>query len=281
MTDQADDQLRRVQRAATMALAEFDRVCQALGLRYCVYGGTAIGAVRHAGFIPWDDDVDVCMPRTDYERLVHEHHKVLDPKFVLLCQETDPRFPKTFGLLGIRGTSFQPGNAVGRTYPVPIGVDVFPLDYVPRDRAVYTSQSRQTWLWGRLLFVRGGALPITSLPYVADIAARGITRAAHAALSPVSARVIYDRWKRAATSANTLSGVTRLADYSTQSPLHWAADESELFPTSRVPFEDIEVEIPRDIHAVLTRGYGDYMSLPPEDQRVNHEAAVDFGPLAL
>lgn len=277
MSDQNNDQLRQVQRAATTVLAEFDRVCQELGLRYCAYGGTAIGAVRHGGFIPWDDDVDVCMPREDYEHLVREHQRVLDPRFVFLCQETDPQFPKTFGLLGIRGTSFRPSNARQRTYSVPIGVDIFPLDRVPRDRRTYARQSRATWIWGRLLFVRGGAVPITSLPPIADAAARHLAHAAHTAVLPLSTRAIYDHWKRAAIAGNTQSAATRLADYSTQNPLQWAADEWELFPTTRVPFENIEVDIPRDVHAVLTRGYGDYMSLPPENQRVNHSATVDFG----
>ena len=64
--------LAAIQRVTKRCLAEIDRVCALLDLRYVAYGGTAIGAVRHQGFIPWDDDGDVCMPREDYERFIAE-----------------------------------------------------------------------------------------------------------------------------------------------------------------------------------------------------------------
>ena len=102
------DQLRAVQKATRYALAELDRVCEELGLRYVVYGGTAIGAVRHGGFIPWDDDVDVCMPRSDYERLLSEGPTILHDGFVLIASETDPAYPKSFGILGLAGSEFTP-----------------------------------------------------------------------------------------------------------------------------------------------------------------------------
>lgn len=66
------DDLHKIQKLSTCILAEFDRVCGLLHIPYVVYGGTAIGAVRHKGFIPWDDDVDVAMLRHDYERFLKE-----------------------------------------------------------------------------------------------------------------------------------------------------------------------------------------------------------------
>lgn len=270
--------LKQIHRATTMALAEFDRVCRLLGLRYCVYGGTAIGALRHGGFIPWDDDVDVCMPRQDYELLIAQAPAVMGDDYVFLCQEVDPDFPKTFGLFGLSGTRFQPADAGDRPYSIPIGVDVFPLDYVSRARRKYQAQARRTWLWGRMMFLHGSATPSTGLSPVVDAVAQQVFRATHAALTRVSAAQLYDRWKQAATESNYEDGVSRLADFSTQEPLRWAADEDELFPSVRMPFGDIHVEVARDADAVLTRGYGDYMTLPPEDERVNHSASlVDFG----
>ena len=63
---QSIDDLRQVQKLSILLLEEFDRACKELNLSYSVYAGTAIGAIRHGGFIPWDDDVDVCMPRKEY-----------------------------------------------------------------------------------------------------------------------------------------------------------------------------------------------------------------------
>ena len=80
-TPEAD--LRKVQKLLTLILAELDRVCRRIGVSYAIYGGTAIGAIRHAGFIPWDDDIDVMMTRADYERFLAEAPALLDERFRL------------------------------------------------------------------------------------------------------------------------------------------------------------------------------------------------------
>ena len=271
--------LRKIQRAATDVLEELDRVCHALGTRYVVYGGTAIGAVRHQGFIPWDDDVDVCMPREDYERFLTEAPRVLRPEFEVLSQRTHPDYPRTFGVLGIVGSVFTPGVARNRAFQVPLGIDLFPLDRVPSSRRAYRRQSLESWVWGRLMFLHGTDTADTHLTGVLDQAARTAFQATHRGLHlcRVTPAQLYRRWEKVATRFNSSSSPV-LGDYSTQDPLRWSAREDELFPSVRVPFGDIMVELPRAYDAVLTRGYGDYMTLPPQHERVNHAAAaVEFG----
>lgn len=277
--------LRRVQRATTYVLRELDRVCGELGLAYAVYGGTAIGAVRHQGFIPWDDDVDVCMPRPDYERFLDLAPGVIGEDFVVMSQRSHRDYPKTFAVMGLVGTEFVPAAAARRAFPVPIGVDVFPLDRVPRDRLAFRRQSQRTWVWGRLLFLHGSATPETGLRGVLGAAASAVFHAVHGTLQglKIPPATLYHRWERAArlyedVSGSSAGGPQVLGDYSTQEPLRWSASEAELFPTTRVPFEDIMVELPRRYDSVLRRGYGDYMALPPPEERVNHKPVrVDFG----
>lgn len=274
------DQLRAVQRATRYALAELDRVCEELGLRYVVYGGTAIGAVRHGGFIPWDDDVDVCMPRSDYERFLSEGPTILHDGFVLIASETDPAYPKSFGILGLAGSEFTPRVAKNRPYTMPIGVDLFPLDPIPEDDALYVKQARRTWLWGRMLFLHGTATPDVSLPVPLNVAASAIMHGVHTALHllRVKPRFLVEKWEAAARMYEGSSS-RLLGDYSTRDPKRWSASIDELFPARRVAFDDITVLLPADYDAVLTRGYGDYMRLPPEDERVNHDPArVVLGP---
>ncbi|MCR2053391.1 LicD family protein [Actinomyces bowdenii] len=286
-TGPIDDEptLRRVQRATTHVLRELDRVCGALGIAYAVYGGTAIGAVRHQGFIPWDDDVDVCMPRADYERFLELAPGAIGEDFVVMSQRSHRDYPKTFAVMGLVGTEFVPAAAADRAFPVPIGVDVFPLDRVPRDRRAFRRQSRRTWVWGRLLFLHGSATPETGLTGAVGAAASAVFHTVHGTMRGlgVSPSTLYQRWEQAARlyedgSGRSAGGSRVLGDYSTQEPLRWSASEAELFPTSRVPFEGIMVELPRRYDAVLRRGYGDYMELPPQEQRVNHKPVrVDFG----
>ena len=128
--------LAGIQRATTKVLGEFHRVCEELGIAYTVYGGTAIGAVRHRGFIPWDDDADICMPRPDYERFLAEAPARLGPEFRLLDPRTVPDYPQTFAVLGLAGTQFISRAAKNRPFRMPIGVDLFPLDAMPDDATV-------------------------------------------------------------------------------------------------------------------------------------------------
>lgn len=277
-----DATLGRIQRSMTYALGEFDRVCTKLGLRYVAYGGTAIGAVRHQGFIPWDDDVDIAMPREDYDEFFAQAPAILGPEFTLIDARTDPRYPKTFGVLGLVDSEFIPGLAARREYPMPLGIDLFPLDPLPSQPQDFKRQSRESWLWGRLLYLLGTPNAIVPLPTPAKQLAELAMLAIHKSLklAGVKPSGLIQRWERVARRFEH-NGSSRLGDFSTQDPLRWSARIEELFPAQRVPFDDITVMIPRNYDAVLTRGYGDYMTIPPESERVNHEAAsVVFGPNA-
>ncbi|MCF2705934.1 LicD family protein [Arcanobacterium haemolyticum] len=266
----------------TYVMGEFDRVCTELELRYVAYGGTAIGAVRHHGFIPWDDDVDIAMPREDYDEFFAKAPAILREEFILLDARTDPRYPKTFGVLGLADSEFIPGLAAERDYSMPLGIDLFPLDPLPHEPKQFKRQARESWFWGRLLYLLGTPNAVVPLPSPAKQLAEYTMLAIHKALNLAGVKPagIIRRWENVARRFEQ-GGSSRLGDFSTQDPLRWSARIDELFPAQRVQFDDITLMVPRDYDAVLTRGYGDYMAIPPESERVNHEAAsVVFGPNA-
>lgn len=95
--------LRHIQKVLTLILKEFDRVCTELNLPYTVYGGTAIGAVRHQGFVPWDDDIDICMTRADYERFLAEAPVLLGDDFRIDNTRTNPDYSFMFTKLCPQG----------------------------------------------------------------------------------------------------------------------------------------------------------------------------------
>ena len=156
--------LAAIQRITKRCLAEIDRVCTLLDIRYVVYGGTAIGAVRHQGFIPWDDDGDVCMPRPDYERFIAEAPALLRDEFFIVSPQSPSDYPISFGVLGLKGSEFISKVAKDRPFRMPIGVDLFVLDEIAEDPARFRAQLRGTWLWARLMFLRSIPCPPTGLP---------------------------------------------------------------------------------------------------------------------
>ena len=156
--------LAAIQRVTKRCLAEIDRVCTLLDIRYVAYGGTAIGAVRHQGFIPWDDDGDVCMPRPDNERFIAEAPAVLRDEFFIVSPQSPSDYPISFGVLGLKGSEFISKVAKDRPFRMPIGVDLFVLDEIAEDPARFRAQLRGTWLWARLMFLRSIPCPPTGLP---------------------------------------------------------------------------------------------------------------------
>lgn len=278
--------LAAIQRVTKRCLAEIDRVCTLLDIRYVAYGGTAIGAVRHQGFIPWDDDGDVCMPRPDYERFIAEAPAVLGEEFFIASPASHSDFPISFGVLGLKGSEFISTVAKDRSFRMPIGVDLFVLDEIADSPSVFRSQLRGTWLWARLMFLRSIPCPPTGLPTPARQLAAFAMACAHWGMRAlrVSEASLYRRWLKAALKGVTCpqkaaDGTLLLGDFSTRDPRRWSASEAELFPARVVPFEDITLRIPAAYDVVLTRGYGDYMRVPDPSDRVTHEPyRIVFGP---
>lgn len=123
--------LCELQRTELEILSEFQRLCKELGLRYYLTAGTLLGAVRHKGFIPWDDDIDVAMPRKDYDRLSREAPSCLRPEYLYQDYRSEPNFPYYFAKLRKRGTRVD--EPILRSVDMDQGVyiDVFPLDRCP------------------------------------------------------------------------------------------------------------------------------------------------------
>ena len=111
-------------------LLSVDSVCREHDIKYYCWAGTMLGAVRHKGFIPWDDDMDICMPRPDYDRFMAHAHEWLPQPFEALSIETSDTYPGSFGkIVNANTTLIERGHS---DYIAGIYIDVFPIDGVPR-----------------------------------------------------------------------------------------------------------------------------------------------------
>ncbi|MDN5557811.1 MAG: LicD family protein [Ruaniaceae bacterium] len=273
------DQLKTVQRVSTKILAELDRVCRKLEIPYVIYAGTAIGAVRHGGFIPWDDDVDIAMPRHAYERFLAEAPGVMSDHYLINNTYTAPGFPSTCSHFGLKGTLFIPEFYRNATYRTPMSIDVFPFDNVSDDEKKFAAQIRRTWIWGRLKFIRATPTPYLSFGGPKALLVHSACFAAHwgMRLLRMSPEFIQRKWEGAAR-AYEHETTERMTDFTDRFPRSWAVTHDDLFPAIDVPFEDIVVKLPRNYDSILTSGYGDYMQLPPVHERKNHRPClVDTG----
>jgi lipopolysaccharide cholinephosphotransferase len=142
--------IRPLQLHILKILQAVDKVCQEHNLRYYLWAGTMLGAVRHKGFIPWDDDMDIAMPRKDYDTLMAHAHEWLPKPFEAVCAETDPNYPGPFGKIQDASTTLierEHINYIGGLY-----IDVFPLDGVCANKLLQRLNFARYEFWKRVIY---------------------------------------------------------------------------------------------------------------------------------
>lgn len=261
------DALHRVQ---LWLLLDFDRVCTALGLHYHLAAGTLLGAVRHGGFIPWDDDVDVVMPRTDYQRLLALAPPLFHPDHFLQHRGSDPGFRAHHAKLRRHDSEFRLTATAHLDCHHGIFIDIFPFDAVMADRWWGRLHWRLGWL-ATMLTVgfdhpRGGRLS-PDQPAWRRIAARLIHLAGRLLPRRWWVRA-YEGWidlPRRAGARHVACVVQAPQDMRRAWRLVRPAEA--LLRTIRLPFAGHLLPAPADPLVTLHRLYGDDLSPPPPEKR--------------
>lgn len=168
-------------------------------------------------------------------------------------------------------------------YKMPMFLDIFPLDNIPEDPKAYRRQARSTWFWGRLVYLAGTPRPYLEIDGIIRTMIFTATTAVYwtLRLARITPRKLQKHWEQAARRYEHVPSRT-MTDFSMRDPENWEVTLDELFPAIEVPFEDITTKLPHEYDTLLTRGYGDYMTLPPLEKRKNHSLFVvelgKFGP---
>lgn len=276
--------LARLREVETEIYLEFARVCDKHGLRYFAAFGTALGAVRHQGFIPWDDDIDVAMPREDYEKLMRISEKEFTHPYRMLEPRKTPGYVMTFAKLTREDSTFVEATDTDRTYHSGIFIDIFPMDPMPSDPKKRRRIYRRTYLLARLCVLSEYGKP--KLPKGTTGLKKKIlhagTTGVHKLLKllGLSTKRLYARYLKAARVRPEEARGGLLADLLLYKQEGSGLDDpvypvSMLFPTETVAFGDTFVDVPHQKEAYLARTFGDdFMQLPPPEKRRCHAPAV-------
>lgn len=243
-------------------LLAFDSLCKQHGLRYSLQAGTLLGAVRHKGFIPWDDDVDVSMPRPDYERLLALGDLVPAP--LGLVTSYNSAFPLPFTKVVSTNVRAQEEVAEGVLEEY-LWIDVFPID------GAFDSDEKNTKVQARLnrrirlsTLEVYGALPMDSVAKkIVKTIARPFCKALHAKRRMLSYAYVVTRnpgYERAERVSSFMGGAKR----------GWSLPKFGYEDMTAVELEGYKFPAMGCWEEYLTKMYGDYMQVPSEDNRPTH-----------
>ncbi len=252
-------------------LKAFDAFCRAHSLRYSLSDGTLLGAVRHRGFIPWDDDIDVYMLRPEYDRFVHLFSQSPTAPFAIVSGATDPDYPlNSIKIHDTRTVLFEGG----KTYSFSgIYIDVFPLDAVPADPRHRERLIRRLLLFRAMKGEKVGHRQSHPNPVKNAVIA---IRYALLKFVPMSVPRALHEWavRRAARHADG----RRVGNMASPGNLR-----NHFFPRSwfessiQLPFEGSSFPATPHFDEYLTALYGDYMTPPPPEKRTfRHDSVCYF-----
>jgi len=247
--------LRRAQLKMLDILLEFDRVCRKNGLTYWIDFGTLLGAVRHGGFIPWDDDIDLSMPTADYEEFKRIAPSELGPDFVLQTEKTQPLARQGMGMFKVRMKNtlyLMQQDRMGMDYDKGLFIDVF--DSVP-----YPTLNRKFFKF----LVKRIKKPLGFMMYNQDLNFGNIVRYF---VFPVEFAFFYSLWKVICLfkkKDRELTPMTRLI-------YGYPSLKTDIHPLGQIEFEGHMFPCPNNPDARLRDMWGDYMKLPAKEERRIH-----------
>lgn len=266
--------LERLQDAERGILRVVDALCRQNGIDYFIDSGTCLGAVRHGGFIPWDDDTDIAMPYEDYQRFCELAPKALPVGCSLATCENTPGLTSLWAKVFLDGTRFIDEVSMEAGCNQAIFLDVFPYFREERDPARARDQKARCLRLQRMSYLHGIAHP--KIP--SDASLRGLKATA----CSIVHHTIAHAWKPEELSRELLEVAKPMEPserwFSATYPLYGTYDADVLFPTRDISFDGMTLRAPHDCDAYLRTLYGNYLELPPVENRYTHLPRVlDFG----
>jgi len=256
---------QRLKNIESEMLKSFIEVCERLNLRYFVVGGTLLGAIRHHGFIPWDDDIDVGLPREDYEKFLQEAQSYLPKYYFVQNRKTDPELPNNYAKIRDSRTTFIENGVQHLNINHGVYIDIFPIDFYPESKW----KQRVFDVKSKLLKIRiGHAFDFANTPKKSPFRkiARKVVSLFLVLVYPTIASALNAQEKLYKKEKNSGLVVNLCGAWGKREIMQasWLAE------TCDVEFEGMAVKAPKEYDKYLKQVYGDYMKFPPVEQQVSH-----------
>lgn len=272
--------LQHLQSVLLEMLSDFVYACDKHNIEYFGVGGTAIGAVRHGGMIPWDDDIDIGYRRRDEKRVIEAVKEEFGDKYWFANPELIPGFPYLPTHMCLSGTEYRE-KVFDDYYQSGIFLDLYPFDDVYTENRLRKKQGWTAWFWGKLYTLYFASRPVLFFGGAKAKLVLGLCKIGNKLLHllRINPQFFY---KKAVMHSRICEKDDRAADYMAwlfdPMPFDSLISKEIVFPVKPLDFNGRRVTFPRDVEKYLSVRYGDYMTIPPVNQRHNHPPAVlSFG----
>ena len=264
--------LRKVQLVQLEIAKEISRVCDENGIKYFLTGGTLLGAVRHGGFIPWDDDLDIGMFRQDYEKFLEIAPVSLREQYRIIDWKSDQSYPHPMGKVIKKGTLYKESKRKDQGEQG-IWVDVFPYDNIPN-----LNNDFQARIF-KLKILRG--LVRAKCNYQTWHSENGVIWSKYIKNLPFRVVSVFMKKENlikkyeAISTINNNKECTFVFENGPENYSEWCFKKEIFSNLVERDFENCKFLIPEKYHEYLRAAYGDYMVLPPIEKRENQHLIVE------
>lgn len=247
--------LRKAQERLIEMLIEIDRICKKHNITYWIDGGTALGAVRHKGFIPWDDDIDIAVLRKDYNKLLKILQKELPDRFVLQNKKTEKYYHLMYSRV----------------------VDKNSLSDYGENRVKTRKKMKNQGLFIDLVFIEKGNLKLKKIVDHYYIGSFHNLTFYNNFKKKILAQVSWPIFSLLVLIIRCIYSLIPSDKYIFGYGIPFMRDlrRSEILPVKPIEFENIIVSAPNNVHAYLKRYFGNYMQIPPVEQRKTHAEKIE------
>lgn len=269
--DYDDEEINHIKEVELMILKDFIEICEKHDIEYYLIYGTQIGAIRHQGFIPWDDDIDVILFRKDYEKFLRIMEENPNEKYTIFDSRYNEEYFFQFGRMSLNGTYWAEYWDKQVSFKLGLHIDLFILDNLPDNKL-------KRWIFIQRCYylTRLHSISVLTFDNYSKIL-NSVLNIAHKFLNSFGFGPKYFQ-KRLYNLFNKYN--SKDSEFVTDLTLieRPTFKRTDYKPPKKALFEGIEMNIPNNDDNTLIPIYGDYMQIPPEEERFNHVLnEIDFG----